>query len=132
MLNLRPFLEIPYKHKGRDYAGADCYGFIILFYKDVLQKELFDVTEDYDEKWAFKNKNYFIENYHRQFEKIEKPRIYDLIGFKNRQGVVNHAGIFLGYGKFVHCCRDGVLVDKYNSERWQKRFNGFYRLKDAD
>lgn len=129
MLDLRPFLAIPYKHKGRDYNGCDCWGFDKLFYLVVLNKKLPDIEEDYDEKWAFKNKNYFIENYHKQFKKVEKPNLYDIVLFQNRQGVANHGGIVLGYGKFVHCCRDGVLVDSYNREGWQKRLNGFYRLK---
>lgn len=131
MLNLRSFLAIPYKHKGRDYNGADCYGFIILFYRNVLGKELFDVNEDYDLHWSFKgNKNYFIENYHKQFEKVEKPVHYDIVMFQNRKGVANHAGVVLGYGKFVHCCKDGVLVDNYNRPGWQRRLNGFYRFKN--
>ena len=129
MLDLRPFLAIPYKHKGRDYNGADCYGFIIIFYRDILGKKLFDVEDDYDKNWTFKNKNYFIENYHKQFEKVEKPNLFDIVLFQNRRGVANHGGIVLNYSKFIHCCKDGVLVDSYNREGWQRRINGFYRLK---
>ncbi|MDD4980705.1 MAG: NlpC/P60 family protein [Candidatus Omnitrophica bacterium] len=129
MLNLRPFLAIPYKHKGRDFNGCDCLGFDILFYWVVLKKVLPDVDEDYSPNWQFKNKNYFLEGYYKNFDKIEKPETYDLIVFQNRQGVVNHGGVVLGYGKFVHCCKDGVLVDTYNRPEWKKRINGFYRLK---
>ena len=130
MFDIRPFLSIPYKHKGRDYSGADCYGLILLFHRDVLHRELFDIDEDYTPNWTFKNKNYFIENYHRHFEKVDKPKNYDMILFQNRQGIVNHGGIVLGYGKFIHCCKDGTLVDNYNREGWRKRINGFYRLKE--
>lgn len=132
MLDVRRFLAIPYKHKGRDYQGCDCYGLILLFFRDVLNKKLFDVEEEYDKNWTFKNKDYFIENYHKQFEKIEKPEKYDIVLFQNRQGVANHGGVVLGYGKFIHCCRDGVLMDSYNREGWRRRINGFYRLKNEE
>lgn len=129
MLNLRPFLAIPYKHKGRDYDGADCYGFIILFYRDALGKALLDIEEDYSPDWTFKNKNFFLENYHKQFEKVSCPGKYDIVLFQNKQGIANHGGIALGYGKFIHCCKDGVLEDSYTRPAWQKRLNGFYRFK---
>ncbi len=130
MRNIRPFLGIPYKHMGRTYSGADCYGLIILFYRDALGIILADINEEYMEDWSFKgHKNYFLENYHKQFEKVTIPRIYDIVLFQNHKGIVNHGGITLGYGKFIHLCKDGTLVDSYNRPGWQKRINGFYRLK---
>jgi cell wall-associated NlpC family hydrolase len=129
MLNLSPFLSIPYKHKGRDYSGADCYGFILLFYRDVLHKKLYDIEEDYAPDWTFKNKNYFIENYYRHFQKVDVPKLYDMILFQGKQGIANHGGVVLGYGKFIHCCKEGVLVDTYTRSGWEKKINGFYRFK---
>jgi len=128
MFEVRDFLEIPYKHKGRSYGGCDCYGFIILFYRDVLKKVLLDVDEDYSPNWMFKNKNYYLDNYHKQFEKVKVPNKYDIVLFQKRDGIANHGGIILGYGKFIHCCKNGVLVDSYNNEGWKKRINGFYKF----
>jgi len=129
---IRKLFPIPYKHKGRGYDGADCYGFIIIFFRDFLGIELMDVYQDYDERWAFKgNKNYFTENYHKQFEKVEHPKPYDLIGFQNKKGIVNHAGVVLQNGKFIHCSKDGVNISRYNDENFKRRFNGFYRYKNG-
>lgn len=130
MLNLRPFLAISYKHKGRDLTGCDCLGFNILFYRIILNKKIPDIQENYTPDWQFKNQNYFLENYHHHFKKIKIPKVYDLVAFQNRKGIVNHGGVVLGCGKFIHCCREGVLVDNYNRPNWKKRINGFYRLKD--
>ena len=130
MLDLRPFLAIPYKHKGRDYSGADCWGFLIIFYHAILNKKLADFEEDYTPNWTFKNRVHILESFHKQFEKIDKPNLYDIVLFQNRQGIANHGGVVLGYGKFIHCCKDGVLVDSYNREGWKRRINGFYRLRN--
>lgn len=130
MLDVRPFLLIPYKHGGRDYDGADCGGFILIFYRDILKVNIPDINEPYDVNWSCQGKDHFVENYHKLFERIESPERYDIVMFHNRQGVVNHGGIVLGYGKFIHCCRDGVLIDNYKSANWQKRLDGFYRFKE--
>lgn len=130
MLDVRRFLVIPYVHKGRDFSGCDCLGFNKLFYRIVLNRTLPDVEEDYTSNWIFQNRNYFLENYYKYFERIDRPERYDLVAFQNREGIVNHGGIVLGYGKFIHCCKDGVLIDSYNREGWQRRLNGFYRLKN--
>ncbi len=129
---IRKLFTIPYKHRGRGYDGADCYGLIILFYRDFLGIELLDVYQDYDESWAFKsNKNYFLENYHKQFEKISLPRIYDIILFQNKKGIANHGGVVLQNGKFIHCSKDGVSINRYNDEDFKRKFNGFYRYKNG-
>ena len=127
MLNLSPFLAIPYKHGGRDYNGADCWQFIRIFYRDVKGVDIPDVFEEYDVNWSVKGKNSFFENYYKLFNKLEKPELYSIVIFQNKQGITNHGGITLGYGKFIHCCKDGVLVDNYKKPAWQKRINGFYQ-----
>jgi len=129
MLNLRPFLAIPYVHGGRGYEGTDCGGFIKLFKKEVQGIDIPDLNTSYDVNWSYKGENYFVENYYKLFDKVKKPEIYDIVMFRNKQGIVNHGGITLGYGKFIHCCKDGVLVDNYTRPIWQKRLDGFYRYK---
>lgn len=129
---IRVLLEIPYKHRGRGYDGVDCYGLIIIFYRDFLGIELLDVCRDYDEDWAFKGiRDYFIENYHRQFEKVTKPKLYDIILFQNKKGIANHGGVVLQNGKFIHCSKDGVNISRYSEENFKRRFNGFYRYKNG-
>ncbi len=127
---IRTLLPIPYKHRGRDYSGVDCYGFIIIFYREFLKVELMDVYEEYSKSWSFKgNKNYFLENYHKQFEKVDRPQPYDIILFQSRKGIANHGGVVLPNGKFIHCSKIGVSINKYDEESFKKRFNGFYRYK---
>jgi len=130
---IRTLLPIPYKHRGRGYDGADCWGLDILFYRDFLNIKLPDVTEEYDEDWAFKSgKDYFIENYHKQFIKVSRPQLYDVVLFQNSRGKANHAGIILNNGKFIHMTRGGVSINRYIEEIFSKRLNGFYRLKNEN
>lgn len=126
---INKYLGTPFKHLGRSLDGLDCYGLLIMIYKD-LEIPLIDM-EQYDEKWAQKGENYFIENYHKQWEEVKNYRIFDVILFKNGSDLLNHIGIVLSGGKFIHSAiRAGTLINRITDPKWFPRIQGFYRFKN--
>jgi len=125
---INKYLGVPYKHQGRDLKGIDCYGLIISIYAD-LEIKLFDIEEDYTDDWAWKGKNYFLENAHKDWQEVNKAKLFDVVGFKNGTGIFNHAGIMLDGIRFINSCKAGTVVCRVSDLRWQKRFCGFYRNK---
>lgn len=129
-LNLmnKTLIKIPYKLHGRDYSGVDCWGLIILIYKEFLKKELIDLDKlDFGEDW-YKEKNLFIENYHQQWIKVDDPQKFDIVFFRNCDDVVNHCGLFLGEDIFVQATRKhGVTFSHLN--KFKNKIYGFFRLK---
>lgn len=125
------YLGVPYKHRGRDLKGLDCYGLIICIYKD-LGFKLWDIEEEYDENWSWKGKNHFIENYHQQWRRIEVPDVFDVVLFSNSKGIANHGGVVLSEGRFIHTCKQGTIISRLSDPGWRKRIEGFYRLKERD
>jgi cell wall-associated NlpC family hydrolase len=123
---LKRYLGVPYKHQGRGLDGLDCYGLIISLYKEVGH-ELLDV-ENYPQDWALKDGSYFIENYYRQWEKMNIPKFLDVVGLKNKKGVFNHAGVMFDGNRFIHTCKAGTVVGSLSD--WKDRIVGFYRLKE--
>ena len=109
-------------------SGLDCYGLIIAIYAD-LGIKLFDIEEDYTDDWAWKNKNYFLENCHKEWAEVVRGKLFDVVGFKNSKGIINHAGIMLDDDRFLNSCRAGTIVCRVSDSIWQKRFYGFYRHK---
>lgn len=128
---IEKYLGVSYRHKGRTLEGLDCWGLIKEVYKD-LGFELWDIEEDYDEKWSWKGRNHFIENYYKEWVKVKKPNPFDVVLFSNSKGIANHGGVVLKSGKFIHCCKTGVVVSRLGEPRWQKRIEGFYHLKARD
>ena len=123
------YLGIPYEHKGRNLAGLDCYGLIIAVYSD-LGIRLFDIEEDYDREWSWKNKNYFLENCHKDWKEIKQARLFDIVGFNNSKEVLSHAGIMLDKERFINTCpKVGTVICRLSDGKWGKRFAGFYRHK---
>jgi len=121
--------NVPYKHCGRDLKGLDCYGLIMQIYDNFLNIRLWDIDEEYDENWGFKNGNHFLENYYRQWEKVNIPKFYDVVLFKNKKCVTDHGGIIITGQKFIHACKAGIVVTRLNDNKWINRVEGYYRFK---
>ena len=122
------YLGIPYKHLGRDpKEELDCWGLIKCVYRD-LGCEIWDPVKKYSPNLR-DGENHLIENYHKEWDEIVSPHIFDVALFNNSCGVANHAGIVLSQWRFIHCGRSGVIVSKLSDKKWLERKVGFYRLK---
>lgn len=121
------YLGVPFKHRGRLTDGLDCYGLIIRVYED-LGIKLFDIEEEYDPDWAWKGRNLFIENYHKEWERVDKPSLFDVVLFcVNNKSIANHGGVVLKDGYFLHSCKAGTVVSPLSD--WSKYFEGYYHYK---
>ena len=124
------YLGAPYLHKGRTIAGLDCYGLIIKVYED-LGIRLYDIDEDYTPDWSWSGRNYFIENYHKEWDKIELPEQFDVVLFcMHDNGIADHGGVMLNSDEFIHTCKAGTVVTKISQLRG--KIEGYYRYKQND
>lgn len=111
MINIDDLIGVRYCHNGRSIkTGFDCYGLAIEISKR-FGHELPDLEEflradrefDVCEKLCLENV---------KVKPIEKPEEEgDLILIKSREGVLEHIGVYLGHGRFIHCNRLGVHLD---------------------
>lgn len=118
------YLGAPYKHRGRDLAGLDCWGLVILVYRD-LGIDILDI-KDYEEGWACKGKNYFFEHYYEKWQKVSGPGFLDILLFKNGRGTPYHAGIYLENDRFIQGTNAGVVISQLNG-KFKDRLEGIYR-----
>lgn len=121
------YVGIPFKNRGRDLSGLDCYGLVKLIYADHGVK-LYDIEEDYNAKTFVLKKNYFLENYYREWVEIDPPvKLLDVVAMKNCEGQMYHIGVCLGDGKFIHTIKAGTVICHLNV--WKDKILGFYRHK---
>lgn len=123
---IKKYLGVPFKNKGRDLDGLDCYGLVKCIYKD-FGFDLFDIDEDYDAKWTLRRKNYFLENYAREWVEVERPMFLDVVAMKNFDGAMVHLGVCIGNGKFIHTSKAGTVVCHLSV--WKDKVQGYYRRK---
>lgn len=128
---LDKYLHWQYKLHGRGNGFVDCWGLILNIYNQLGHK-LLDIEEDYDEKWSWKGRDLFIENYYSKWEKVTNHRFLDVVLFKNSKDIVYHAGIVLKNYRFIHASKKGIVLSRLFSKEWVKITEGFYHYKDLE
>ncbi len=121
------YLGVPYLHLGRSLQGLDCYGLIIMVYKEIGYN-LIDL-DNYDKNWTRKGEDLFVDNYQKQWVRVITPHLYDVILFTGAKGLTNHAGIYLRPDRFLHCVKAGVVIGKFSNDLWANRIAGYFRLR---
>jgi cell wall-associated NlpC family hydrolase len=132
-MDLQHFVGLPYVPNGRDYHGADCWGVVFLFYRDVLRQPIPAYSAEMDAR-SFCRKDIGtlvdvekLENWAR----VDLPHFGDCVLMRNGH-VESHVGIFLGDDRILHSEGDaGSLIERADGKRLRHRIVGYYRLKHA-
>lgn len=114
-----------YKDHGRTKEeGFDCYGLVIEVLKRngiFLPDYLYDKVDSETEKRVM---NLALNGI--PAEKVDRPKPLDVVILQLLNDPC-HVAVYLGYGKIIHCCKYGVVVE--DMKRWENRTKGYYRIK---
>lgn len=98
----------PYRLAGTNRRGIDCSGLVLQFYKNAFNIRLPRLTKDQQRVGIAVSRS-----------QIEPG---DLVFFRP-SSKINHVGIYLGGGDFVHASSSrGVMISDINSPYWRKIF----------
>ena len=124
------YIGIPYKDKGRDFNGCDCWGIVQLVYKHELNILLPSYIEDYASIEELKEIELLIKDQLINWQQVDKPITFDII-IMNIIGSPVHTDVIINNTYMIHTLpgHDSVC-DKYYDPRWKKRIQGFYRYKE--
>jgi len=137
---MRSYVGLPYKHLGRDRKGVDCYGLIILIYKEKFGIELpnaegYEFGEDacnYLPAFYKEGQYKHVADFHKLWTPVEQVEKYDVILF-NVYGEVEaptHSGLYLGEGKFIHCMHKLPVTINRLEKHWLNMQHSIYRFKE--
>ena len=130
MVNVTDLIGVPFSNRGRKKEeGLDCYGLV----KEVYKRYGYSIPE-YDTQYNYDDMcrvNELISgniiNY--PWKEISEPKEPCLVAlrFGCPMGTVNHTGVYIGGGRFIHAReRVGVCIDRLFSPAWRKVIVGFY------
>ena len=123
------FIGIPFVDGGRDFHGCDCWGLVLLLYKELWGIELPDYKVACDDKSRIdatitENKCYWS----KLDDELIVPSLV-VIRF-NSITFCNHTGIYIGNREFIHTARKiNSHITSIDSPAWSRRIEGFYVLK---
>ena len=140
-------LGMKFKMGGRGPEEIDCYGVLVYFFRE-FGVDLPDYS--YLDDWNPKEE-YYLKEYASFFRRLDPQEVGaprgvgeaatpqgntpllipgDMILFQNVEGASNHAGVYIGDGKFIHAYRKiGTKIDRLVSPIWKKKIYGYLRLK---
>jgi cell wall-associated NlpC family hydrolase len=130
MIDINKYIGIPYKTKGYDFDGADCFGLVRLF----LQNEFGMAMPKFEQY----NPDEDIKEVAKQFslnipliagERVDIPEIGDVALFHFR-GIASHIGIYVGNNRVLHILRGtNSTCEAIDSRRLKGRLEGYYGLE---
>jgi probable lipoprotein NlpC len=109
------YLGVPYRFGGQSRWGMDCSGFIRQVFSEVYGMDL----------------PHHSAALYRRGEAVDRARLApgDLVFFKNF-GFVDHAGIYMGQGYFIHSATSvGVAYSALNAPYFGDHYAGARRLR---
>jgi len=133
-MTLENLIGIPYKERGRDKSGLDCFGLVVLFYKEILGIDLPDYT-GYSGKWYKEGRRVLtdkLNEFKKLWSSVELDKILpnDIISFRLGASIANHCAVYLGDGRMIHCYEDTpVVIEKLFRPYWTNRIMSIMRYK---
>ena len=132
-MSFREYIGIPFKYGGRDKKGTDCWGIVVIIYKEKLGIDIFDMA-DYTASVESSSKFYkSISEFHKQWQQIEidtnKLQKYDIILFaldEKHKDIPTHIAVYVDFNKIIHCT-EYMPVSITRLNRWVHRVHSAYR-----
>jgi len=124
------FVGIPYVPHGRDYDGADCWGLIYLYYRDVLCRPVPSYAAEMQTR-EFRPRGIgqlIVAERDAHWVEMAEPRQGDVVLMRNGPHH-NHVGIRLDGGRLLHSDGPGPsCIERLDAMHLRNRIVGYYRL----
>ncbi len=119
----------PFADFARGPDAFDCYGLVI----EVFKRSGYSFPDHgslvYMASRQIADK---IAGYLSDFQKITRPEVLDIVlMWREFPGVVDHMGVMVERGYFLHTTGAGVICSRVDDPNWAGRIAGFYRWRAA-
>lgn len=126
---MKNYVGIPFSDGGRTIKSCDCWGLVKLIYRQELGILLPDFAiSAYDVDEISQQMNVSKNDWMPVGDEPEKFDVLAInIGVKSPK-LVNHVGVYLGAGRFIHTLnRTTSMVNRMSDPQWVPRIMGMYR-----
>jgi hypothetical protein len=119
---LDKYIGIPYRRGGSTEKGFDCSGFVRQVYSEFFGLDL-------PHQSGSQSSLPFMQKITKD-DLITGDLVFFTTGKKNKR--INHVGIYLSDGRFIHAAKGGVTVSSLDSRYWKARFFVAKRVGNND
>lgn len=123
-------IGIPYVEHGRGYDGADCWGLVYLYYRDVLGRPVPSYVAEMEGR-EFRPRGIaplVVAEREAHWIETTEPQEGDVVLMRNGRHH-NHVGIRLDGGRLLHADGPGPsCIERLDALHIKNRIVGFFRL----
>ena len=130
-MDIMKYIKIPFKDRGRDENGVDCFGLVQMIYQDEFKIQLPSYIEMYANEKDKKAICHAINSEKKLSGWLETttPKFGNLI-ILNLLGRPLHLGVMLDENTFIHCMKGkGTIIENTSDISWRNRINGYLKWK---
>lgn len=129
-MTLTDYLRLPFVHQGRGWSGVDCFGLVLLYYREEFGLRLPDFT-GYDLHWHRHGEEYFLSKLHAwNFQTVTTaPRRGDGLLFTTRDRI-SHCGLVWDDEYFLHMTQDGCATHPWRQGYWATQLHSTCRHQE--
>lgn len=124
---LRKLIGIPFINGGRDYAGADCWGLVMLAYKELFGIVLPDYTISC---FATEDIDHQVSRDRGKWTHIEEPEAPSAVVMRidyRMPMMCNHIGVYVGEGRMLHTLKkQNSVLQRIDHPYFSRRIEGYY------
>lgn len=122
------YFEVPYLLNGRAFEGADCYGLVILWYREELGIALDDPVNDLKTFKDADSRNLFLSHIGDCWVRVDEPERHDVALIKNGSTNPNHTAVILD-SEWMLQTLEGPGCHRARLCLWRPKVYRFYRHK---
>lgn len=121
------YIGIPFKEKGRDRRGADCWGLVRLIYKEQYNIDLPSFANEYPSVDDRERIHELIAQYKEAWNPVDTPSDGSVVLFR-MLGSETHIGVAINEQEFIHV-REGAdsVIERFDSVNWKNRLIGHFK-----
>lgn len=121
-------IRVPFKDKGRDWSGWDCYGSVYCAFREVKGIILPEYL-DYLSTREYAQLKTLIDSVRPTWEEVTNPQVMDVAVFTLSQSPC-HVALMIDARNALHAEKKlGTFIEPIDSAVWKKRLEGIYRCK---
>ena len=123
-------ISVPYKERGRDWSGWDCWGLVTVFQKEMFSIDVGDFSAEYKPDASFEELSKLIERELPDWQQIQFPMFGDVALYRVGR-FPSHVGLIFPFRHrtgILHCeAKIGTVIEPIDTRVWVKRIEGYYR-----
>ena len=131
MIDVSKYIGIPFRDGGRGWDGLDCWGLVLLAWKEEMGVSMPDMGDEYSSAFARGDVSglfgkYTSQNWNEDVTALPR-RPLDVLVFRFGPFEL-HAGLWVAPGEMLHVMQGmETAVERYDGFKWSKRLSRILR-----